>query len=135
MDEDQKRNAVSPRLRHFARGQRRLATRAEDLFWTQVRAGRLDGHKFKRQVPVAPYIVDFLCTSARLVVEFDGEPHETAERRKRDASRDAWLRSQGFEVLRVTNDDFLGNPQLTLDAVTDAIRRRDSATMTDSQPR
>lgn len=122
--EQEKRNPVSRRLRDFAKDQRSLSTRAEALFWSQVRAGRLSGHKFKRQVPITPYIVDFLCPSARLIVELDGEPHETFERRKRDAARDAWLRGQSFEIMRFTNEAFLGNPQLALDAVLVAIEGR-----------
>ncbi|QRE77325.1 endonuclease domain-containing protein [Methylobacterium aquaticum] len=122
--EQEKRNPVSERLRDFAKDQRSLATRAEALFWSQVRAGRLSGHTFKRQVPITPYIVDFLCPSARLIVELDGEPHETAERRKRDATRDAWLRGQAFEIMRVSNETFLGNPQLSLDAVLAAVEQR-----------
>ncbi len=101
--EQEKRNPVPERLRDFAKDQRSLSTRAEALFWSQVRAGRLSGHTFKRQVPITPYIVDFLCPSARLIVELDGEPHETAERRKRDATRDAWLRGQAFEIGRVSS--------------------------------
>ncbi|WP_288587689.1 DUF559 domain-containing protein [uncultured Methylobacterium sp.] len=122
--EQEKRNPVSERLRDFAKDQRSLATRAETLFWSQVRGGRLSGHKFKRQVPITPYIVDFLCPSARLIVELDGEPHETAERRRRDAARDTWLRSQSFEIMRFMNETFLGNPQLALDAVLAAIEGR-----------
>ncbi len=122
--EQEKRNPVSGRLRNFAKDQRSLFTRAEALFWSQVRAGRLSGHKFKRQVPITPYVVDFLCPAARLIVELDGEPHETTERRKRDAARDAWLRSQSFEIMRFSNETFLGNPQLALDAVLAAVEQR-----------
>ncbi|KMO44811.1 hypothetical protein VQ03_01190 [Methylobacterium tarhaniae] len=122
--EQEKRNPVSERLRDFAKDQRSLSTRAEALFWSQVRAGRLSGHKFKRQVPITPFIVDFLCPAARLIVELDGEPHETTERRKRDAARDAWLRAQAFEIMRFTNEAFLGNPQRALDAVLVAVEQR-----------
>ncbi|UHC14988.1 DUF559 domain-containing protein [Methylobacterium currus] len=122
--EHEKRNPVSGRLRDFANDQRSLATRAEALFWSQVRADRLSGHKFKRQVPITPYIVDFLCPSARLIVELDGEPHDTVERRRRDATRNAWLRSQTFEIMRFSNDAFLGTPQRTLDAALAAVERR-----------
>ena len=100
-----------------------MLTRAEDLFWEQVRAGRFHGHKFKRQVPIAPYIVDFLCTSARIIVELDGPPHEDMTQRKHDRARDAFLCDQGFHVLRFTNDELLGNPQLVMDRVLQAIER------------
>ena len=116
-----RKNDVPGRLRSFAKGQRSMLTRAEDLFWEQVRAGRLHGYKFKRQVPIAPYIVDFLCASARVIVELDGPPHEDQDQRRRDLHRDAFLRQQGFHVLRFTNDAFLGNPQLVMDQVLAAI--------------
>ena len=60
-----RKNQITPKLRSFAKEQRSIPTRAEDLFWQQVRAGRFHGYKFKRQVPIAPYIVDFLCAEAQ----------------------------------------------------------------------
>ena len=117
-------NEVPRRLRAFAKEQRSAMPRAEALFWEQVRAGRLHGHKFKRQVPIAPYIVDFLCVAAKVVVELDGPLHDAAECRVRDADRDAWLRRHGFLVLRFPNDQVLGNCQAVLDAVLAAIETR-----------
>jgi very-short-patch-repair endonuclease len=117
-------NEVPIRLRSFAKEQRSMLARAEALFWQQVRAGRLHGHKFKRQVPVSPYIVDFLCIAAKVIVELDGPPHNTPDRRVRDADRDTWLRNQGFIVLRFSNDLVLGNCQTVLDAVLAAIEAR-----------
>ena len=99
---------MSPDLRTFAKEQRSEMTRAEALFWEQVRASRFHGHKFKRQVPIAPYIVDFLCPAALVIVELDGPPHDNPEQRARDADRDAWLKRQGFTVLRFPNDLILG---------------------------
>ncbi|MGU3538143.1 endonuclease domain-containing protein [Methylobacterium sp. A54F] len=124
MERPAKLNDVPPRLRASAREQRRLATRAEAMFWEQVRAGRLLGVKFKRQVPVAPYIADFLCASAGLIVEFDGEPHLSEERRTRDAARDAWLAAQGFQVLRFPNDLVFADLGRVMDAVAAAIEDR-----------
>ncbi|MCJ2035038.1 endonuclease domain-containing protein [Methylobacterium sp. J-068] len=124
MDQPPKLNDVSPRLRTFAREQRRLVTRAEALFWEQVRGGRCNRHKFRRQVPIAPYIVDFLCPSARLIVELDGEPHETEERKIRDAKRDAWLTAQGFQILRFPNDCVLDNLPAVMSQVEQAIDGR-----------
>jgi len=98
-----------------------MPTRAENLFWQQVRAGRFHGYKFKRQVPIAPYIVDFLCAEARVIVELDGAPHDNPEQQAHDERRDAFLRSQGFRVLRFSNDLMLGNGNLVLDSVRQAI--------------
>ncbi|MFF9599522.1 endonuclease domain-containing protein [Methylobacterium fujisawaense] len=113
-----------PRLRAFAREQRQSYTRAEDAFWQQVRGRRFHGLKFRRQVPIPPYIADFLCASARLIVELDGEPHETEGRRLRDAKRDAWLKRQGFTVLRFPNEVVLSNLYAVLEAVGAAIAAR-----------
>jgi very-short-patch-repair endonuclease len=117
-------DAPDPRLRAFAREQRQSYTRAEDAFWQQVRGGRFRGLKFRRQVPIPPYIADFLCASARVIVELDGEPHETEARRPRDAKRDAWLKGQGFTVLRFPNELVLSNLDLVLDRVGEAIAAR-----------
>jgi very-short-patch-repair endonuclease len=116
-----RRNPITPKLRSFAKEQRSAPTRAEDLFWQQVRAGRLHGYKFKRQVPISPYIVDFLCAEARVIVELDGVPHDRPEQRAHDEKRDAFLRSQGFRVLRFSNDLMLGNGNVILDSVRQAI--------------
>jgi len=116
-----RKNKVSPELRSFAKEQRTIPTGAEDLFWQQVRAGRFHGNKFKRQVPIAPYIVDFLCAEARVIVELDGAPHDAPERRAHDERRDAFLRRQGVHVLRFSNDLMLGNGNLVLDRVRQAI--------------
>ncbi|MEE1656356.1 endonuclease domain-containing protein [Microvirga sp. CF3062] len=116
-----RKNQVTPNLRSFAKGQRSISTRAEALFWQQVRAGRFHGYKFKRQVPITPYIVDFLCAEARVIVELDGTPHERAEQKAHDERRDAFLRSQGFRILRFSNDLMLGNGNLVLDSVRQAI--------------
>ncbi|MBM6594179.1 endonuclease domain-containing protein [Microvirga pudoricolor] len=116
-----KKNNVTPSLRSFANEQRSIPTRAEDLFWQQVRAGRFHGYKFKRQVPITPYIADFLCAAARLIVEFDGVPHERPEQQAHEMRRDAFLRAQGFRVLRFSNDLMLGNGNVVLDSVRQAI--------------
>jgi len=122
----------TPHLRAFAREQRQLRTKAEAAFWQQVRGARFRGLKFRRQAPIPPYIADFLCASARLIVELDGAPHEAAERRDRDAARDAWLRSQGFEILRFPNDLVLGNLGLVLDMVGAAVAARQGCDLSGS---
>jgi very-short-patch-repair endonuclease len=116
-----RKNQVAPELRSFAKEQRSMHTRAEDLFWQQVRAGRFHGYKFKRQVPIAPYIVDFLCAAARVIVELDGAPHDDPKQKAHDEAKDAFLRGQGFRVLRFSNDIMLGNGNLVLDSMRQAI--------------
>jgi very-short-patch-repair endonuclease len=75
---------------------------------------RLSGLKFRRQVPVGPYIVDFLCVGARLIVEADGSQHGENHR---DARRDAYLAEQGWTVLRFWNHDILQNRESVIDTI------------------
>jgi very-short-patch-repair endonuclease len=67
----------------------------------------VDGYKFRRQQPLGVYIVDFACLQRRLVIELDGGQH--AQEANYDAARDAWLREQGFTILRFWNNDVLKN--------------------------
>ncbi len=91
-----------------ARALRRRMTVAERKFWSLVRNNRL-GVKFRRQVPFGPYIVDFFCFSAKLVVELDGSQHYRAEGKEYDFHRDQFLKSHGLTVLRFSNKEFLAN--------------------------
>jgi very-short-patch-repair endonuclease len=100
--------------RAHALAMRRAPTEAELLLWRLLRDRRLSGLKFRRQVPVGPYIVDFLCVGARLIVEADGSQHGES---LRDARRDAYLTRQGWTVLRFWNDDILQNRQSVIDTI------------------
>ena len=82
-----------------ARRLRREATNAERVFWSRVRNGQL-GVKFRRQHPLGPYIVDFVCLQHHLIVEIDGSQHDESDQRRCDAIRTAWLKAEGYEVLR-----------------------------------
>jgi very-short-patch-repair endonuclease len=100
--------------RHFAKTMRADTTVAENLLWQAVRNRQLEGFKFKRQVPLDGYILDFVCFEARLIVEVDGSQHAD---NTRDLVRDAFFRGQGFRILRFWNDEVVQN----LDAVCLAI--------------
>lgn len=104
-------------LQH-ARELRKNATDCERLLWLHLRAGRLQGFKFKRQQPLGNYIVDFVCFQTRLIVEADGGQHN--EQTEYDTHRDNWLRSQGFNVLRFWNNDILTNIEGVLAVILDA---------------
>ena len=84
--------AVPPSKRTFARSLRREQTEAEVKLWQELRGRRLDGIKFRRQVPVGPYIADFLCGEGMLIVEIDGSQHADSAQ---DMVRDAELK--GFD--------------------------------------
>ena len=90
-----------------ARTLRREMTLPEVLLWQDLRGGRLDGLRFRRQHPIGAYILDFFCPTVRLAVEIDGASHHHAVRASHDAHRDAWLRAQGIAVLRFAACDVL----------------------------
>src|SRR5207248_5344880 len=80
-------------------------TEAEVFVWSQLRSRRFSGFKFRRQHPLGNYIVDFVCLDRRIIVELDGGQHNELNHRAYDARRDAWLKQEGFEVLRYWNSD------------------------------
>ena len=84
---------------------RKNATDAERKLWSVLRARQLNGFKFRKQVEIDGYIVDFLCSERRLIVEVDGGQHSP----ERDARRTAYLESQGFRLIRFWNNDVLQN--------------------------
>ena len=101
-----------------ARRLRQTPTRTEEFLWTHLRDRQLANLRFRRQVPIGAYVVDFACLSARLVIEVDGGVH--ALRTFDDARRDGWLTGQGFTVLRFPNSDVLSRPSQVLAAIHDA---------------
>jgi len=92
------------------------------MLWNRLRGGSLAGLKFRRQQPIGPYIVDFFCREASLIVELDGRSHD--DRGKEDAQREAFLRDQQrLRVLRVSNDDVLKETDAVLFAILRAAGR------------
>ncbi len=89
-----------------------------------MRDRRLGGHKFKRQVLIGSYIVDFVCIERELIVELDGGQH--AERRVYDEKRDAFLRAQGFRVIRVRNIDLMENIDGVMEMALEELERSPS---------
>ena len=110
---------VSPRQRSRAKQLRQAMTRAETLLWRYLKANRIDGLGFRRQAPIRNYIADFICMTAKIVVELDGESHDFEERRQADQSRDAFFVSEGFQVLRFANEQIMSN----LEGVVETIRQ------------
>ena len=114
-----------------ARELRRNSTDAERRLWSRLRAKRLGAWKFKRQHPIGPYIVDFVCHAARLVVEVDGGQHADSEH---DLKRDAWLRSEGYAVLRFWNHDVLRGTDVVEAAINDVLDGRWAAPLPSPLP-
>ena len=84
------------------------------VVWRELRAKRFHGLKFKRQVPIGPFIADFACVGARLIVEVDGPDHDKPSRKERDRRRDAWFQEQGFAVFRMMGEEVMGGLDATL---------------------
>lgn len=97
-------------------------TEAEQALWKLLRRKQIDGHRFRKQVPIGKYIVDFACLDARLIIEVDGGQHSDAA--IVDAERDVWLRSQHFRVLRFWNNDVLKNPDGVMQVVLEALEAK-----------
>ena len=92
-----------------ARKLRRELTYPEILLWQRLR-GSPEGLRFRRQHPIGvDYVADFYCSSARLVIEVDGETHSSPNAQKGDATRDAYMRSRGLDIVRIPARDVLGN--------------------------
>ncbi|MEX2113375.1 MAG: DUF559 domain-containing protein [Pirellulales bacterium] len=86
-----------------ARLLRRKMTEPERRLWFRLRARRFAGFKFRRQVPLSSYIVDFVCFERKLILELDGGQHTL--QRVYDAERTRWLEDQGFRVVRIWNNE------------------------------
>ena len=97
-----------PRNTARARDHRNTATPAERLLWRYLAGSKL-GAKFSRQMPVGPFFADFLCRSARLVIELDGASHDFQP--ERDTLRDRWFAENGYRILRFTNEAVLRDPE------------------------
>lgn len=94
-------------------------TEAEDRLWQELRGRRLDGIKFRRQVPVGRFVADFICADALPIVEVDGSQHADSVH---DRERDAELKRRGFRVLRFWNDDVLREMNSVCDTIIAYVR-------------
>lgn len=109
------RNIKNIALRPRARELRHEQTPAEQKLWQALRNRAAGGLKFRRQAPFGSYIVDFYCAEAKLVVEVDGDVHESQV--EYDAERTRWLESMGLKVLRVRNEDVMFRIEAVLDEI------------------
>ncbi|MBI1619856.1 endonuclease domain-containing protein [Aquamicrobium zhengzhouense] len=109
-----------------ARQLRKMGNEAEDLLWSDLRARRLNGYKFVRQLPIGPFFADFACRDRNLVVEVDGSQH--AEQRT-DRFRDDKMNRNGWSILRVWHADVLANRHSVLETIAAALDGRLNETM------
>lgn len=108
------------RTREQSRELRKLGTDAEQKLWYHLRAGRMNGLKFRRQHPIPSYVVDFFCEAKKLVVELDSSQHDEAV----DQTRTKFLESRGLKVLRYWDNDVLQQTEAVLEAIMSAAENR-----------
>jgi very-short-patch-repair endonuclease len=96
---------------------RKEPTWFEHLLWQELRRGQF-GVRFRRQEPIGPYIVDFVCLPKKLIIELDGDSHDDI---RRDLARDAWFHKRGFFVLRIDNDHIRDDLEGALDLIQQAL--------------
>ncbi len=113
-----------------AKHSRSHPTDAEHRLWQLLRAKRLEQWKFRRQPPIGAHRPDFVCHSAKLIVEADGGQHGPG----RDDGRDAWLEGEGFRILRFWNNDILTNEEGVLTAILSALEASAAASSRDARP-
>ncbi|MGH6671582.1 MAG: endonuclease domain-containing protein, partial [Xanthobacteraceae bacterium] len=87
------------------------------LLWKRLRTIGTAGTHFRRQVPIGPYVADFACMAARLVIELDGSQHARIARKAKDEARTRWLQSEGYRVIRFWNNDLANNMTGVLETV------------------
>lgn len=98
---------IHPTTTSRARSLRSGMTDVERLLWRAIRGKQIQAHRFRRQHPIGPYIVDFACIEQKLVVELDGGQHQ--KQNPQDEQRTACLQSQGWQILRFWNNEVLNN--------------------------
>jgi very-short-patch-repair endonuclease len=107
------------RISPYASRLRRDMTDAERALWNELRGRRLGGYKFKSQWTLGPFVADFCCWQRRLVIEVDGGQHDD----EADAARTAWLKGEGYRVIRFWNNDVLTNMDGVLQTILTALER------------
>ncbi len=105
------------RLLPYAAALRKQETLAEGLLWSYLREKKVGRLKFRRQQPIGPYVVDFVCLPAKVIVELDGGQHNEVSERVYDERRDRFLQQSGFTVLRFWNSEVFKNCFGVLDKI------------------
>jgi very-short-patch-repair endonuclease len=110
--------------RDAARRLRAEASDAERKLWSRLRRKQMALLRFRRQHPIGPYVVDFYCAAAKLVIELDGAQHGDDRAVAYDAARTKWLEARGLHVLRIWNQEFFENPEEVLERIWQTLKDR-----------
>lgn len=114
-------DVVTVRLVSIARRLRRRQTDVERNLWARLKSKQIEGVKFRRQQPLGPYVVDFVCLEKKIVVEIDGGHHNEDDVSLKDSDRAAWLVGEGYRVLRFWNNDVLNQMESVLEEIREAV--------------
>jgi very-short-patch-repair endonuclease len=106
-----------------ARRLRKNLTDAERTVWNSLRSRQFGGYKFRRQQPIGPYIVDFVCFENKLIIELDGGHHDHSQQADYDSVRTAWLEVQGYRVLRFWNNQVMEEPDAVKATILEALEQ------------
>lgn len=108
-------------MKQRARKLRQQQTDSENILWQKLRNRQLNGFKFRRQFILEPYIVDFICLDAKLIIEIDGSQH--LEQQDYDSQRTLFLNSLGYTVNRYWNNDVINNTEAILEDILNSIKQ------------
>jgi very-short-patch-repair endonuclease len=119
-------------VQKFARALRNAMTETERSLWQELRRGKIPGTRFRRQVPIGPYVADFACLKSKLIIELDGSQH--VERAGYDEQRTRFLETQNFRVLRFWNGAVLDEREAVLETIVWAVMHPDWRQQRDPLP-
>jgi very-short-patch-repair endonuclease len=97
-------------------------TKAEEVLWQRIRAGKVNGLKFYRQYSVGPYILDFYCPKIRVGIELDGESHDTTDAKIYDHERTTYLKGNKIKVIRFRNEEVIDNVERVIRTINSPLR-------------
>ena len=110
--------------RSHAKVMRKNLTKAEAVMWGKIKGKNLNGHHFRRQHPIGPFIADFACVEGKVVLEVDGATHNSEEEQAYDGRRTSFLESEGWHVVRVWNNQIYNNRDGVLRALDEIVTAR-----------
>jgi very-short-patch-repair endonuclease len=113
---------IKPGLTKTARLLRRKQTDAEKKLWQKLRSRQFEDSKFRRQQPMATYIVDFVSYEKQLVIELDGGQHNEKKVMEKDAEKTRWLERKGYRVLRFWDNEIMGNIEGVMEKISEFLK-------------
>jgi very-short-patch-repair endonuclease len=108
-------------------------TEDERRLWSVLRRKNFGGFRFRRQHPIGPYVADFFCPKAKLVIELDGSQHAEEAKMRRDDARTRWLEERNYRVLRIWNGDLRREPKVIYDAICNVLEDPQALTAFDEK--